>query len=179
MLRFFKVLVLVLTVLMLTPARAAAQNRPLSQLLRQLYGDAIFNEINAFASVLPKYNIQVDQNALVAAGVRRLSEAGQIIGLAGNQLSSFPLASASGGFTWIFDASSGGTLTWGPSDFGGSQYPQFHLSPGEDLNLLLGSVGVKANPFRNMLLTANVLFPLTSSGLTARLTWMAGVDYSF
>jgi len=30
-----------------------------------------------------------------------------------------------------------------------------------------------------MLLTTNVLFPLTKNGLTDRLTWMAGVDYSF
>jgi hypothetical protein len=432
MLRFFKVLVMVVSVLMLAPVRAAAQNqnRPLSALLPQLYLDTISNEVAAFLTVLPQQGIPVDVNALLDAGVRRLSEAGQIIGLAGNQLSSFPLASPSGGFTWVFDASSGavtratnsfgpifaerpltigrrrlnvganlqhvtfdhlegrslsggeivgylsvplpggdhiffadsldlkvttdtlnmfatygltdrldvgvavpinrvdlhatlssrigttsigiidsdpivvnsqsgaasgigdmvirakynmlkgnavgvaesidvrvptgdelnllgiagpqvkltfiassalgqlsphanlaytisgtsaaaedpenyviappeeinyaagadwaaslrttvaadvvgrvmrkvGTLTWGPSDFGGSQYQQFHLSPGEDLNLLLGSVGVKVNPFRNMLVTANVLFPLTRSGLTARLTWMAGVDYSF
>jgi hypothetical protein len=40
-------------------------------------------------------------------------------------------------------------------------------------------VGVKVNPFGNMLLTANVLFPLSNRGLTDSLTWMAGVDYSF
>jgi Putative MetA-pathway of phenol degradation len=72
-----------------------------------------------------------------------------------------------------------GTMTWGPTAFGGSQYQQFHRTPGEDLHLLLGSVGLKANPFGNMLFTANVLFPLTKNGLTDRLTWMAGVDYSF
>jgi hypothetical protein len=72
-----------------------------------------------------------------------------------------------------------GTLSWTASDFGGPQYSQFELIPGEDLHLLLGSLGVKLNPFANMLVTANVLFPLTKNGLTDNLTWMAGVDYSF
>lgn len=71
-----------------------------------------------------------------------------------------------------------GTLTWAPSEFG-SQFQQFQLNAGQDLHLLLGSVGVKVNPFGNMLLTANVLFPLIKRGLTDSLTWMAGVDYSF
>ncbi len=72
-----------------------------------------------------------------------------------------------------------GSLTWGPSDFGGSQYPQFDFIDGKDLHLLLGSVGLKLNPFGNMLVTTNVLFPLTKNGLTDTLTWMAGIDYSF
>ena len=72
-----------------------------------------------------------------------------------------------------------GTLTWAPTDFGGSQYQQFELTPDQDLHLLLGSVGLKLNPFGNMLVTTNVLFPLTKNGLTDNLTWMAGVDYSF
>jgi hypothetical protein len=71
-----------------------------------------------------------------------------------------------------------GALSWAPSEFG-SQYPQFHLNVGQDLHLLLGSVGLKANPFGNLLLTTNVLFPLTKRGLTDNLTWMVGFDYSF
>jgi hypothetical protein len=71
-----------------------------------------------------------------------------------------------------------GTLTWAASEFG-PQYEQFGLNEGKDLHLLLGSVGLKVNPWANMLLTANVLFPLTDRGLTDSLTWMAGVDYSF
>lgn len=71
-----------------------------------------------------------------------------------------------------------GTLTWGPGVFG-SDFPEFQINSGANLKLLLGSVGVKVNPFGNMLLTANVLFPLTNRGLTDSLTWMAGVDYSF
>jgi hypothetical protein len=75
-----------------------------------------------------------------------------------------------------------GTMTWGPADFSGSKFPQyqqFDFTPGRDLHVLLGSVGAKVNPFKNMLFTANVLFPLTKNGLTDRLTWMAGIDYSF
>jgi hypothetical protein len=71
-----------------------------------------------------------------------------------------------------------GTLTWGPSEFG-SQFQQFQLNAGQDLHLLLGSAGVKVNPFGNLLLTANVLFPLIKRGLTDSLTWTAGADYSF
>ena len=72
-----------------------------------------------------------------------------------------------------------GTPVWGPSDLPGSEYQQFNFNPGQDLHLLLGSVGLKVNPFGNMLFTTNVLFPLTKNGLTDNLTWMAGVDYSF
>ena len=72
-----------------------------------------------------------------------------------------------------------GTATWGPSQQFGPEFPQFGFNPGEDLHLLLGSVGLKLNPFGNMLITTNVLFPLTKNGLTDNLTWMAGVDYSF
>ena len=75
-----------------------------------------------------------------------------------------------------------GTMTWAPKDFDGpkyQQYQQFDFTAGQDLHLLLGLVGLKVNPFGNMLLTTNVLFPLLKNGLTDRLTWMAGVDYSF
>lgn len=72
-----------------------------------------------------------------------------------------------------------GTLAWAPSDFGGAAYSQFDFDPEGNLHLMLGSVGLKVNPFGNMLLTTNVLFPLKKTGLTDKLTWMAGVDYSF
>ena len=54
-----------------------------------------------------------------------------------------------------------GTVTWGPSPQFGPQFPQFDFNAGKDLHLLLGSAGLKVNPFGNMLVTANVLFPLT------------------
>ena len=72
-----------------------------------------------------------------------------------------------------------GSMAWRPSEFGGAQYPQFDFTPGPDLHLMLGSAGLKLNPFGNMLITTNVLFPLAKNGLTDNLTWMGGVEYSF
>jgi hypothetical protein len=70
-----------------------------------------------------------------------------------------------------------GTLNLDP--IFGSNYQQLALQAGKNLNLLLGSTGVKFTPFANMLITGNVLYPLSSSGLTDKLTWMFGVEYSF
>jgi hypothetical protein len=58
-------------------------------------------------------------------------------------------------------------------------FQELRLTPGADLHLLLGSAGVKFNPVANLLVTANVLFPLSQSGLTDNLTWTLGFDYSF
>ena len=62
-----------------------------------------------------------------------------------------------------------------------AQFVEFdEFSPREgSLNLLLGTVGVKFNPRGNLLLSANVLFPLTKSGLRSRLGTVIGVDYAF
>ena len=56
---------------------------------------------------------------------------------------------------------------------------QFSLLPNENLNLLLGAVGVKANVTNTLLVTANLLFPLTNSGLRSKITPVIGFDYSF
>ena len=58
-------------------------------------------------------------------------------------------------------------------------FQELRLVPGADLHLLLGSAGVKFNPTGNLLVSTNVLFPLSSSGLTDRMTWLLGFDYSF
>lgn len=47
------------------------------------------------------------------------------------------------------------------------------------VNTLLGSIGVKINPFGNFLLTFNGLFPLNSEGLQDGFTPLVGIDYSF
>jgi len=81
-----------------------------------------------------------------------------------------------------------GTLMEQPSLFGTraghpdgerTEFMELRLLPGADLRLLLGSTGVKFNPTANLLVTANVLFPLSDRGLTDRLTWLIGFDYSF
>jgi hypothetical protein len=119
MLRSFVLVVAVASALVGTPERVAAQgqNAPLSELLPDLYLDAITDEFFLFFTVLPSFGIEVDEGKLFDDAVSRLTEASHIIGLAGNQLSSFPLASASGGFTWTIDTSSG-AATRASSSFG-------------------------------------------------------------
>ena len=48
-----------------------------------------------------------------------------------------------------------------------------------NVNQILGSVGVKINPFGNFLLTLNGLFPMNSEGLQDGFTPLIGIDYSF
>jgi hypothetical protein len=48
-----------------------------------------------------------------------------------------------------------------------------------NLNLTLATVGMKFNPKGNFLISASVLFPVSSSGLKSRVTPVVGVDYAF
>jgi hypothetical protein len=57
--------------------------------------------------------------------------------------------------------------------------PQLNLASGGNLNLLLGAVGAKVNVATNLLLTANVLFPLSDTGLRSGVTPVVGLDYAF
>ncbi|MET0164840.1 MAG: hypothetical protein ABW318_07550, partial [Vicinamibacterales bacterium] len=81
-----------------------------------------------------------------------------------------------------------GTLKEQASDFhtrGGNSngdripYQELRLVRNADIRLLLGSTGIKFNPLANLLVTGNVLFPLSDRGLTDRLTWLLGFDYSY
>jgi hypothetical protein len=60
----------------------------------------------------------------------------------------------------------------------GQPYEQLALREG-NLSLLLGSAGFKYNAGTNLLVNANVLFPITDAGLRDRLTFAFGVDYAF
>jgi hypothetical protein len=60
----------------------------------------------------------------------------------------------------------------------GQPYEQLALREG-NLSVLLGSTGFKFNPTGNLLVGANVLFPLNSAGLTDHLTFAFGLDYAF
>ena len=49
-----------------------------------------------------------------------------------------------------------------------------------NMNLILGSVGFKLNPFGRLLLSANLLFPLSkNNGLQDDLTPVFAIDYNF
>ncbi len=48
-----------------------------------------------------------------------------------------------------------------------------------NLNLTLGSTGIRFNPVGNFLLSASVLFPLNRSGLRSHLSTAISLDYTF
>jgi hypothetical protein len=52
------------------------------------------------------------------------------------------------------------------------------LSPGS-LSSVLAAAGVKLNPWRNLLVSAHLLFPLNDAGLRSSVTPVVGFDYSF
>jgi hypothetical protein len=92
----------------------------------------------------------------------------------------------------IFDfvqAGPGGTGGTGGGGGGGGGGPitrpvehttrrEFRLEAG-NLNLAVGNTGVRFNPFRKMLVSANLLFALTEAGLRDRVTPVISVDYAF
>jgi hypothetical protein len=58
------------------------------------------------------------------------------------------------------------------------QFEEFEPREG-NLNLLYGTAGIKVNPWKNLLISASVLFPLADAGLKNRLTTIIGMDYAF
>jgi hypothetical protein len=48
-----------------------------------------------------------------------------------------------------------------------------------DLNLVLGAVGLRINPFKNLLISANALFSTGNRGLQDKFTPVVAFDYSF
>jgi hypothetical protein len=48
-----------------------------------------------------------------------------------------------------------------------------------DLHLYLGAAGVRFSPWRTLLVSLNLLFPLTDAGLRDRVTPAIGIDYVF
>ena len=64
-----------------------------------------------------------------------------------------------------------------PTEFGGS-FTEWSTESGS-LNLLLGSVGVKVNPFSRSLISFNLLFPLNDRGLRDDVTLVGGFEWSF
>ena len=61
---------------------------------------------------------------------------------------------------------------------GSSTVDELALQPGS-LNVLIGAAGVKYNVVGNLLISANVLFPLTKTGIRDRVTPVIGFDYAF
>jgi hypothetical protein len=61
---------------------------------------------------------------------------------------------------------------------GSATFPEFALQAG-NLNLLVGAAGVKFNVAGNLLISANVLVPLTQAGIRDKITPVIGFDYAF
>jgi hypothetical protein len=61
---------------------------------------------------------------------------------------------------------------------GSTTVNEFAFTPGS-LNLLVGTAGVKYNVAGNLLISANVLFPLTQAGIRDKVTPVIGFDYAF
>jgi hypothetical protein len=59
-----------------------------------------------------------------------------------------------------------------------AQFSEFEARSG-NMNLALGAIGFKFNPVGDILVSGNVLFPLTQAGLRSRLTTVIGLDYAF
>jgi Putative MetA-pathway of phenol degradation len=59
-----------------------------------------------------------------------------------------------------------------------AQFSEFEARSG-NMNLALGALGFKFNPVGDILVSGNVLFPLTQAGLRSRLTTVIGLDYAF
>lgn len=62
--------------------------------------------------------------------------------------------------------------------FGTGTFEEF-TRRGGDMNLLVGVAGVRYNPRGNLLISAEVLMPVTKAGLRDQLTPVIGIDYSF
>ena len=64
----------------------------------------------------------------------------------------------------------------------GARDPLFLSSMGTfivALHVALGTVGAKFNPFGSLLVSANVIVPMTRSGLRSRVGTVVGVDWAF
>jgi hypothetical protein len=62
--------------------------------------------------------------------------------------------------------------------FGTAAFEEFARRPG-DLNLVVGAAGVRFNPRGNFLISAQLLVPISKSGLRDKVTPVIGIDYSF
>ena len=62
--------------------------------------------------------------------------------------------------------------------FGTGTFEEFSRRDG-DMNLLVSVLGLRYNPRGNLLISAEVLVPVTKAGLRDKLTPVIGIDYSF
>ena len=129
--------------------------------------DEIMATAGADLAVTSRFTMSFDMlgRTLKGAGRMRLAEKSFEYALAGS-------GSGGGG------GGGGGGARPQPTTVERTTRTELALVPG-DLRLYLGAAGVRFNPWRTVLVTANLLFPVTSAGLRDRVTPAIGIDYVF
>jgi hypothetical protein len=62
---------------------------------------------------------------------------------------------------------------------GGATFPNIRFLQASSLNIHNGAIGLKFNPFGNLLLNANVLLKLDNGGVRDKITPLVGIAYTF
>jgi hypothetical protein len=192
---------IVVSVLFLTvgSATSSAQSPPvtttvtadtLSELLPSLYIESLIDSINAFEGVFGGSDLISLRN--------QLDSAFQINDLLGQQLSSFPLGSSAGGFTWTFDPAMGtynrASITFGPTfaeraltigrnrfnlgvNFQRATFDQIEGKnlDGEEIKIYTGLRGVFFEDSLDMKVSTNTLGIFANYGVTDRIDIGAAV----
>ena len=108
---------------------------------------------------------------------RTLRGAGRM-GLADKVFDYALAGSGSGGSGGGGGGGGGGGSAPPPSQILQETKTELQFRPG-DLHLYMGAAGVRFSPWRTVLVSANLLFPLTEAGLRDRITPVIGIDYVF
>jgi hypothetical protein len=127
------------------------------------------------ASALSQSDLEVPDELDYTAGLAvsltpRITLNGDVIGRTLRNVKRFGVVSQSFNFR---------TLTNGPVQSTTTTDGVDITTESGNLTLLLGAVGVKINVSKTLLVNANVLFPLNSSGLKPKITPVIGIDYAF
>ena len=139
-----------------------------------LAGAALPDEINITAGfdfvVSPSMTMSFDvlSRTLQDAGRMRLAD----------KVFEYALIGTGTGGTGGGGGGGGGGSTTTPAETRRITKTELQFRPG-DLQLYLGAAGVRFSPWRTLLVSANLLFPLTDAGLRDRVTPVIGIDYVF
>jgi hypothetical protein len=130
--------------------------------------DEISTAVGFDVAVNPRLTMSLDVlgRTLIDAGRMRLTEKVYEYALAGG-------GSGGGG-----GGGGGGRPTTPTVEIRQTTRTELQFEPG-DLQLYIGAAGIRFSPWRTLLVSANLLFPLTNAGLRDRVTPVIGVDYVF
>ncbi len=135
--------------------------------------DEISSAVGFDVAVNPRLTMSLDVlgRTLIDAGRMRLTEKVYEYALAG-------AGTGGGGGGGGGGTGGGGQPTTPVVETRRTTRTELQFEPG-DLQLYLGAAGIRFSPWRTLLVSANLLFPLTDAGLRDRVTPVIGVDYVF